>query len=107
MRNEERIVSYSFEELRAMEERGEDRTDWARVKAMTDEEIEANIDIEDEGDFSMAYITTEPPMEIAKRQLTIRLDDDILEWFRSGGPGYQTRINWVLRQYVEEKKKSA
>jgi uncharacterized protein (DUF4415 family) len=36
-----------------------------------------------------------------KRLTSLRLDADLLEWFRRGGEGYQTRINAVLREYVE------
>jgi len=36
-----------------------------------------------------------------KRAVTIRLDTDVYEWFRLPGPGYQTRINAVLRAYME------
>jgi uncharacterized protein (DUF4415 family) len=36
-----------------------------------------------------------------KQIVTIRLDVDMLEWFKSAGPGYQTRINQVLRDYME------
>jgi len=36
-----------------------------------------------------------------KAQLTIRLDQDVLEWFREQGPGYQTQINSLLRAYME------
>ncbi len=41
--------------------------------------------------------------EDRKTQLTIRLDADMLEWFKSQGKGYQTRINAVLRSYYEAK----
>ena len=37
----------------------------------------------------------------AKAQLTIRLDREVLEWFRRQGRGYQTRINTLLRAYME------
>jgi uncharacterized protein (DUF4415 family) len=37
-----------------------------------------------------------------KAQLTIRLDSDVLEWYRQHGPGYQTRINALLRAYMQE-----
>ena len=37
-----------------------------------------------------------------KQIVTIRLDTDLLEWFRGAGPGYQTRINQILRQYMAE-----
>lgn len=36
-----------------------------------------------------------------KRLTSLRLDADLLEWFRRGGDGYQTRINAALREYVE------
>ncbi len=35
-----------------------------------------------------------------KVQVRISLDADILAWFREGGPGYQTRINWALRKVM-------
>ena len=36
-----------------------------------------------------------------KRLTSLRLDVDVLEWFKARGDGYQTRINAVLREYVE------
>ncbi len=45
-----------------------------------------------------------------KQQLTIRLDADVLDWFKrhaKGGRGYQTDINRVLRDYVEDQEKKA
>ena len=36
-----------------------------------------------------------------KRQLTVRLDGDVLDWFKAQGKGYQTRMNAVLRSYYE------
>ncbi len=43
-----------------------------------------------------------------KEQLTIRVDSDVLEWYRKQGPGYQTRINALLRAYMQENpRKSA
>ena len=40
-----------------------------------------------------------------KKPVTLRLDADVLEWFRSLGKGYQTRINSVLRSFYEAHKK--
>jgi uncharacterized protein (DUF4415 family) len=37
-----------------------------------------------------------------KRQLTLRVDSNVLEWYKRQGPGYQTRINSLLRAYMEE-----
>ncbi len=39
-----------------------------------------------------------PPV---KQPVTIRIDTDVLDWFRSRGPGYQTQINRLLRRYME------
>ena len=37
-----------------------------------------------------------------KQQVTLRLDADVLSWFKAGGSKYQTRINAALREYVKE-----
>ena len=42
-----------------------------------------------------------------KQIVTIRLDVDMLEWFKSAGPGYQTRINQVLRDYMDAQRVAA
>jgi len=41
----------------------------------------------------------------AKRQVCLRLDADVLAWFKRGGPGYQTRINRALRKVMKEERK--
>ncbi|CAB1073194.1 hypothetical protein D1AOALGA4SA_1788 [Olavius algarvensis Delta 1 endosymbiont] len=40
----------------------------------------------------------------AKPLISIRIDPDVLEWFKSQGGGYQTRMNAVLRMYMESQK---
>lgn len=42
-----------------------------------------------------------------KQIVTIRLDTDMLDWFKSAGPGYQTRINQILRQYMADHRDDA
>ena len=42
-----------------------------------------------------------------KKPVTLRLDRDVLDWFKSTGRGYQTKINAILRSYVEAHKKNA
>jgi uncharacterized protein (DUF4415 family) len=42
---------------------------------------------------------------IRKTQVTLRLDSDVLGWFKRGGRGYQTRINALLRAYVDEQRR--
>lgn len=39
------------------------------------------------------------PVPIRKTQIALRVDDDVLEWFRAQGEGYQTRMNAVLREF--------
>ena len=46
------------------------------------------------------------PGERPKTPVTIRLDADVLSWFKSQGKGYQTRINAVLRSFVEAQRQS-
>lgn len=107
MAKKERIVRYSAEELAAKIARGESQTDWARVKAMPQEEVERLADEEDgplpEG-WESTIIIGLPPR---KRDVHIRLDEDVVDWFRAQGRGYQTRINAVLRAFVESRKRAA
>ena len=105
MRRRGDIVRYTAEELDEMRRRGEDRTNWAKVDAMTEEELEASIaadpdDVHEEPDWT-TLIKGLPPM---KKHINIRLDTDVLDWFKATGRGYQTRINNVLRAYVESRK---
>ena len=73
-------------------------TDWERVDAMRDEDIDtSDISPLDENFFANATIR----MPKSKKTITIRLDQDVLDWYKGQGKGYQTRINAVLRMYME------
>lgn len=79
--------------------KAEGKTDWDRLDAMKDEDIDySDIPELDEAFFRNAKIDDQPP---AKQQLTIRLDEDVLSWLKARGRGYQTRINAILRAYYE------
>jgi uncharacterized protein (DUF4415 family) len=52
------------------------------------------------------YKNAEAIMPIPKKLLSLRLDGDIVDWFKQQGPGYQTRINAVLRAFVQQKRKA-
>lgn len=73
------------------------------VKAMNDAEIEREVAddpdtfIPDAKWFESARLV----MPKAKEMVTLRLDPEIVAWFRSAGRGYQTRINAVLKAFVE------
>ncbi len=48
---------------------------------------------------------TRAPSSLPLKQIvTIRLDVDMLNWFKSAGPGYQTRINQILRDHMDAQK---
>ena len=73
-------------------------TDWERVDALTDEEIDtSDIPPLDDEFFANAELRLPEP----KQAITIRVDKDVLDWFKSQGKGYQTRMNAVLRMYME------
>ena len=50
---------------------------------------------------------SKPSGNAVKQIVTIRLDVDMLEWFKSEGPGYQTRINQLLRDHMEAERAKA
>lgn len=101
-KKEPRIVSYTRGEL----ERLPSRTDWARLRAMTEEEIEAaaRADPEWEGLLDIDWSDAELVMPRRKEAISIRIDDDVLSYFKSLGSGYQTRINTVLRHFMEQSR---
>lgn len=76
------------------------RANLKRLRAMTEEEINrtsppelANIP----DDFWVGGRVVEP---VIKLPISIRVDEDVLDWFRSQGPRYQTRMNAVLRAHM-------
>jgi uncharacterized protein (DUF4415 family) len=48
------------------------------------------------------WLTTELPKPQRKGHMTLRIDADVLAWFRAQGKGYQSRINAILRRYFEQ-----
>jgi uncharacterized protein (DUF4415 family) len=100
MRRNGNIVSYTDDEIKEMIARGEDKTDWERVKNLTSEEIEASIDFEDEGEFDWSTAMPGLPQLTPKQQVTVRFDRDIIDWFKAQGSGYQTKMNAVLRSFM-------
>ena len=77
------------------------KTDWARLKAeatlpgeATTDHPEANVRHVVRGIVRRGL----QPLP-AKASISLRVDQDVLEWFKAQGPGYQTRINTVLRAF--------
>ena len=78
-----------------------------KLRKLTDEEIEASIandpDWSDSDiDWSEAVLVIPPK----KKAISIRVDEDVLDYFKHEGAGYQRRMNAVLRSYVEQKRKA-
>ena len=82
-------------------------TDWARVDALTDADIARAIaDDPDTFELPRDWIKNAVLLRPAraKKPVTVRLDADMLKWFKKQGRGYQTRINAILRSYYEAAK---
>ena len=78
------------------------QTDWQRLDAMSDEEIDLSDCPEVTPEqFAKAIVRRGLPAVKNKAQVTLRIDSDVLEWFKLQGRGYQTQINTLLRAYME------
>src|SRR3954454_16397291 len=106
MRKEGTIVRYTTEEVDEMARRGEDRTNLEAVKALTEEELEASIDYEEEGYPDWSTLSPELPGPMVS--FLMYYDAEVLKWFQAQGLGYQLKINDILRSYIgEHAKKTA
>ena len=77
-------------------------TDWKKLESMENKDIDtSDIPELDDGFFKNAVLTTPE-----KQPITLRIDTDVLVWFKSQGKGYQTRINKLLRSYMESQESS-
>jgi len=77
------------------------RTDWSRLARQDDKDIDTSDIPELDQDFFRQAELRVP----AKQTVTIRLDSDVLAWFKGQGSGYQTRINQLLRQYMQAQQR--
>jgi uncharacterized protein (DUF4415 family) len=108
MRKGEHIKTYTADEIRAMRRRGEDRTDWAKVDAMTEADLERAIaEDEDERDLEPEWTRAQLVLPRPKQSVHLRLDPEVVEFFKAGGKGHITRMQAVLRAYVEAQKRRA
>ena len=97
------VRTYTLSQLRRMK----GRTDWKRLREMTDEEIEKSIANDpDWADFrDIDWSKAEIVIPVKKKAISIRVDEDVLDYFKRSGAGYQRRINAVLRSFVQEKSR--
>ena len=76
------------------------RTNWKRIDGMRDSEI----DLSDAPELGSEFFSKAIRWPGKKQQVTLRIDPDVLNFFRRHGRGYQTTINAVLRKYMEARK---
>jgi len=79
------------------------RTDWRRLRAMKDRDIELTPEHPELDAKRIAKVIVRKGLKPVppKASVSLRLDADVLEWFKAQGPGYQTRMNAVLRAFKE------
>jgi uncharacterized protein (DUF4415 family) len=92
------IVRYTIDELKRMPS----KTDWKRLDAMSDDDIDcSDIPPLDKAWFKGATLVIPQP----KKPISLRIDPEIYTWFKRQGPRYQSRINAVLKAYMEAHRK--
>ncbi|MBU2515576.1 BrnA antitoxin family protein [bacterium] len=74
------------------------KTDWEKVDSISEREIKYSEIPELNKRF---WKEAELVMPENKTKVTIRLDNDVINWFKSHGKGYQTKINTVLKSYIQ------
>lgn len=106
--NEQHLRRYTADELRAMSERGESRTDWARIDAMTEEELEAAIASDpDWKDVPEDWVKDAIPVRPGPRVVVeLPLDAEVAEFYAAGGELAGARMNAVLRLWMRERQKA-
>ena len=97
------ITRISAQEALRRIERDESLTDWDRVRAMSDAEVEAAAAADpDWQDVDPDWVAnTKPVQSTRKRRLTLALDEEVIDWFRSQDRHYRARINAILRAYMQ------
>ncbi len=96
--NETSIKRYSLEEVRQLKS----RTDWEALRRADALGLEPE---QDEDEFELDWTRAELVTPEPKKAISLRVDPDVLDFFKSQGPGYQTRMNAVLRAWMEAQLK--
>lgn len=100
MKKDKSITSYTLNELKA--ERANSRTDWRRIDAMTDNELDRIIAADDEeSGFIPDWTKAELVLPESKLSVNLRLDREIVEFFKGQGRGHISRMQAVLKAYVD------
>lgn len=84
------------------------RTDWAKLRATPNAEIEriASSDTDNPATTAEDWAHAVVGLPSVKTPVNAKFDADVVNWFKAQGRGYQTRMNAVLRHYMETQKKT-
>lgn len=105
MTKKNHIAKYTDEELAELVKREGTSSDWDKAARMTKAEIEARVVSDsDEADMVMDWDRATPELPQPKTVLNMRIDKDVLDYFRKQGKGYQTLINAILRSYMKQRE---
>ena len=78
------------------------QTDWDRVDKLRDEDLDFSDSPELTPEMFAKAVLRKGLKPVSKKtQVTLRIDDDVLTWFKKQGKGYQTHINSLLKAYKE------
>ena len=106
MKRDKNIKSYTAAELNS--KRAESRTDLSKVDAMSEEELERLIaDDEDEPGIRPDWTQAKLILPRAKQSVHLRLEQDIIEFFKAHGRGHISRMQAVLKAYVDAHRSHA
>jgi len=91
---------------RSLKEAVKGRTDWKRVDKLSDADIDAAV--ASDADAAPVidadwFAEAELVLPERKQAISLRVDADVLDWYKAQGPGYLSRMNAILRQYAEAK----
>ncbi len=97
---------FDYGETRKRHTSRKSETDLKRLREMKDEDIDfSDIPEVPPEMFARGIVRRGLKPVVRKKQLTLRVDGDVVEWYQKQGPGYQTRINSLLRAYMEEHRR--
>ena len=93
---------------RSTTSRAKSTTDWARVDALTEPRIDEAARADPDALPTDAAFWRDAKLVMPERKVpvSLRIDRDVVDWFKSHGRGYQSRINAVLRSYMNARKKA-
>ena len=105
MKKGKNITNISLSELRKLRSEGKLNSDLARLRAKSEDELEKDILSDRDGNVSIDWINSGVIAHRKnKERITIRIDKEVLDFFKDLGEGYQTKINVVLNLYVSSVK---